>query len=140
MLPEKLCAHEADLGNRIVIGASLTDAQLEADGKSQGFDPCRGCDACVRACPAGAYGDDGSYHGVWSREKCEKTRQALRARGCSQCNLCWTLCPLGEYSHDELFILDVRRSEPLSRIARWVECARESVGVDPMPGKLSSLP
>jgi epoxyqueuosine reductase QueG len=147
MLPEKLCADEAglgvygrsglilhpELGNRTVIGAFLTDAQLEPDGRLQGFDPCHGCDACVRACPAGAYGEDGAYHGVWSREACETTRQALRARGYSVCSLCWTLCPLGEYSHDELFILDLRRSEPLARVARWVDRARETVGVDVAP-------
>ena len=74
MLPEKLCAYEAglgvygrsglilhpELGNRIAIGAFLTDARLEPDGKLEGCDPCRGCNACVRACPANAYGDDGS--------------------------------------------------------------------------------
>jgi ferredoxin len=152
MLPEKLCAYEAglgvygrsglilhpELGNRTAIGAFLTDAQLEPDGKVHGFDPCQGCDACVRACPAGAYGDDGSYHGVWSREKCETTRRALRAQGYSQCTLCWTLCPLGDYAHDQLFLIDVRRSEPLSRVARWVDRAREHVGVDVTPRTLRS--
>lgn len=150
MLPEKLCAYEAglgvygrsglilhpELGNRTVIGAFLTDAQLEPNGKLQGFDPCRGCDACVRACPASAYGDDGSYHGVWSREKCDTTRQALSAQGYSRCTLCWTICPLGNYSHDELCVIDVRRREPLSRVVRWVDRAREHVGVDVTPSTL----
>jgi epoxyqueuosine reductase QueG len=154
MLPEKLCAYEArlgvygrsglilhpELGIRIVIGAFLTDAWLEPDAKLQGVDPCRGCDACVRACPADAYGDDGSYHGVWPREKCETTRQALRVRGYAQCNSCWTVCPLGDYSHDELFVLDVRRSEPLSRVARWVDRARGYVGLDVAPGTLKAGP
>lgn len=154
MLPEKLCAYEAglgvygrsglilhpELGNRIVIGALLTDAQLEADGKLQGFDPCHGCDDCVRACPAGAYGDDGSYHGVWSREKCETTRQALMARGYSWCNLCWTICPRGEYGHDELFVLDVRGSGPLARVARWVDRTRGYVGADVAPGAFEAGP
>jgi epoxyqueuosine reductase QueG len=150
MLPEKLCAYEAglgvygrsglilhpELGNRTVIGAFLTDAQLEPDAKLKGYAPCTGCDACVRACPAGAYGDEGSYHGVWSREKCESTRQALTAQGYSICTLCSTICPLGDYSHDELFIIDVRRSEPLEGVARWVDRARAYVGVDVAPGTI----
>ncbi len=56
MLPEKLSAYgtglgvyarsglilHPELGNRIVIGAFLTDVRLEPDGKLLGFDPCRG--------------------------------------------------------------------------------------------------
>jgi epoxyqueuosine reductase QueG len=148
MLPEKLCAYEAglgtygrsglilhpELGNRIVIGAFLTDARLEPDGRLRGFDPCRGCDACVRACPAGAYGADGSYHGTWSRNKCEATREALSSQGYAQCTLCWAICPLGDYGDDELFILDVRRSKPLAKVARWVDRAQDYVGLDVAPG------
>jgi epoxyqueuosine reductase QueG len=150
MLPEKLCAYEAglgvygrsglilhpELGNRTVIGAFLTDARLEPDGKLPGFDPCRGCDACVRACPAGAYGDDGSYHGVWSREKCETTAADLMTQGYSRCTLCRTICPRGDYSHDELCVIDVRHSQPLSRLAYWVDRARGRVGVDITPSTL----
>jgi ferredoxin len=148
MLPEKLCAYEAglgiygrsglilhpQLGNRLVIGALLTDAPLASDGKLHTADPCQGCDACVRACPAGAYGPDGSYHGVWSREKCQGTRRALRAQGYSWCNLCWTICPLGSYSHDELFLIDVRHVPALDRVARWVDRARGYVGKDVTSG------
>jgi ferredoxin len=148
MLPEKLCAYEAglgvygrsglilhpELGNRTVIGAFLTDAPLVPDDKLRGYEPCRGCDLCVRSCPAGAYGEDGSYHAVWSRGKCETTRQALRAQGYTYCNLCWDVCPLCDYSHDELFVIDVRRSQPLSGVERWVDRARGYVGVDVVRG------
>jgi epoxyqueuosine reductase QueG len=150
MLPEKLCAYEAglgvygrsglilhpQLGNRTVIGAFLTDALLEADGKLQGFDPCRGCDACVRACPAGAYGEDGSYHGVWSREKCQTTRLTLKARGHARCNVCWSICPRGDYDHDELFIFDARCSRTLLGVESWIDRSRAHVGLDVEPGIL----
>jgi epoxyqueuosine reductase QueG len=150
MLPEKLCAFEAglgvygrsglilhpQLGNRSAIGVLLTDAKLETDGRLAGFEPCRDCDACVRACPAGAYGRGGSYHGVWSRERRETTRQELRAQGYAQCTLCWSICPLGDHGHDELFLIDVRRSEPLTEVEQWVRRARERVGVEVTPRTL----
>jgi ferredoxin len=144
MLPEKLCAYEAglgvygrsglilhpELGNRTVIGAFLTDAPLEPDGRLEGFEPCEGCDACVRACPAGAYGEDGSYHGVWSFDKCMDTRDELMDQGYSCCTLCWEVCPAGKYSHDELFVLDVQRSGPLARVVDWTDLIQRRVGVD----------
>ena len=149
-LPEKLCAYEAglgvygrsglilhpELGNRTVLGAFLTDAKLEPDGKLSGFDPCHGCYACVRACPARAYGDDGSYHGVWSREKCEATWAKLIAQGYARCTLCRTICPVGKYSHDELFVIDVYGAGPLSRMSHWLECARGHAGMDVTPSTL----
>jgi len=150
-LPEKQCAYEAglgvygrsgliihpELGNRIVTGALLTDEQLEPDSKLENYDPCTGCEACVRACPAGGCGEDGSYHGVWSREKCQAKREELMGKGCSRCNLCWDICPAGEDSHHDLFVMGIRRSEPLSRLADWTHAIQGNAGVDVIPGTLA---
>lgn len=133
-LPEKLCAYEAGLGvygrsglilhphlgNRIVIGVLLTDASLEPDAKLSDFSPCVRCDACTRACPAEAYGSDGSYHGVWSEEKCVSKRQDLVGLGYAYCDLCWKVCPAGEYDDDDLFVMGMRHPSPLAQLATWV--------------------
>jgi epoxyqueuosine reductase QueG len=150
LLPEKLCAYEAglgiygrsgmilhpELGNRIVIGSLLTDARLEPDGKLECFDPCTGCEACIRACPAGAYGEDGSYHGAWSSEKCQAKRAELMKTGHSMCNLCWDVCHAGSYSHDDLFVMGIGRKRPLSRLAKWIDSIHEKAGVAVTPGTL----
>ncbi len=149
-LPEKLCAYEAglgvygrsgvilhpELGNRIVIGSLLTDARLEPDDKLESFEPCTGCEACIRACPAGAYGEDGSYHGVWSREKCQAKRAELMKAGHSMCNLCWYICPAGSYSHEDLFVMGIGRKSAWSRLANWIDSVREKTGLDVTPGTL----
>ena len=41
-------------GPRVYFNTILTDAELEPDPRIEGWDPCEGCDECVRACPADA--------------------------------------------------------------------------------------
>jgi ferredoxin len=146
-LPEKLCAYEAglgvygrsglilhpQLGNRIVIGAFLTDAVLETDVVLHGFDPCQGCNACIRACPAGAYGSDGSYHGVWSMDRCLSKRQELVELGHSLCDLCWKVCPAGKYDDRELFVMGMRGQNPLAQLATWVGSVQGRILCDVTP-------
>ena len=147
-IAEKLCAYEAglgvygksglilhpELGNRIVIGVLLTDAVLEPDEKLDDFNPCANCEACIKACPAGAYGEDGFYHGVWSREKCESKRKALEEMGYSICNLCWDVCPVGKSNHHDLFVMGVRQRKPLTKLADWVDRAVVQASLDVSPG------
>jgi epoxyqueuosine reductase QueG len=112
----KLCAFEAGLGvygrsglilhpeqgNRMSIGTILTDAELEADARLGDFEPCAGCDLCVRKCPARAYDPKKSYPQSWSKEKCMGKRVELASRGL-YCHNCFALCPAGRLSDQELF-------------------------------------
>ncbi len=129
-LPLKLCAFEAglgvygksglilhpELGNGMVLGAFLTDAAMSPDGRSNAADPCRDCRLCIDSCPAGAYGPNGEYHGLWSRERCDATRARLISQGYSTCNLCWIVCPAGTVDRDSLFAFGAVRSKPLQRL------------------------
>jgi epoxyqueuosine reductase QueG len=99
---EKLCCHEAGigvygrsgliihpvLGNRFYPGVVLTDAEFEPDARLAGFDPCAGCERCVRACPGNAYRAGGSYPGNWSRDACLETRGRLESES-TYCHECW---------------------------------------------------
>jgi epoxyqueuosine reductase QueG len=89
------------LGNRIRIGAILTDAVLEPDGRLENFDPCEDCSRCIDMCPAKAYDPSKSYPHSWSREKCMAKRQQIADRGL-YCHNCFAVCPAGEIADEGL--------------------------------------
>jgi epoxyqueuosine reductase QueG len=98
-----------ELGNRICLGAILTDASLEADGRLQGYSPCDGCDRCVRMCPAQAFDPKKEYPASWSREICVTKRQEIAHKG-EYCHNCFTVCPAGTISDEELLSIKTATS------------------------------
>jgi ferredoxin len=89
------------LGNRMRLGALLTDAVLEPDGRLEGYEPCRDCDLCIKACPAGAYDATKPYPESWSREKCMPKRAEI-AEGGHYCHNCFAVCPAGQVADEDL--------------------------------------
>ena len=114
----KLCAYESglgvygrsglilhpELGNRMSIGIILTDAVLEPDPRLADFEPCRGCDLCVRMCPARAFDPTQSYPHSWSREKCASKTAEIAAKGL-KCNNCFVVCPAGKLKDEDLLYM-----------------------------------
>jgi epoxyqueuosine reductase QueG len=119
----KLCAVEAGLsvygrsgitlhpvlGNRIRLGAIMTDAVLEADGGLEGYNPCENCDRCVRLCPGKAYDPEKSYPHSWSRRKCVAKRTEI-AEGGLYCHNCFAVCPAGTIPDDRLLRIEEAHS------------------------------
>jgi epoxyqueuosine reductase QueG len=111
----KLCAYEAgigrygrsglilhpELGNRMTLGVILTDAILAPDPKREDHDPCRNCDRCIRACPAGAFDPDKTYPDSWSFDLCMPKRKEIAAAG-QYCHNCFAVCPAGRYRDEDL--------------------------------------
>jgi epoxyqueuosine reductase QueG len=97
------------LGNRMVLATIMTDAVLQPDGRLEGFDPCDGCDACVRLCPAEAYEPAKRYPDSWSREKCTTKRAEIEEREV-YCHNCFAICPAGGIDDDELFCREEAKS------------------------------
>jgi epoxyqueuosine reductase QueG len=102
------------LGSRIRLGAILTDASLEPDGRLTGFDPCADCDRCQRACPAKAFDPTKPYPASWSRATCEAKRAEIAAQGL-YCHNCYAVCPAGRLADESL--LWMRESESFYRPA-----------------------
>ncbi|MHB1134747.1 MAG: hypothetical protein ACYC4L_20430 [Chloroflexota bacterium] len=112
----KLCAYEAGLGvygrggflvhpvlgNRMRLWLAMTDAELPADPKLEGFDPCAKCWACVNACPAQAHDKSKSYPHSFDRPRCEAKRAELDGQGV-YCNRCWAICPAGKIKDADLY-------------------------------------
>ena len=77
-------------GNRLTIGAVLTDAELASDTPAETL--CQSaCQRCLEACPAGA------LDGVRAEQaRCRPNAYAKNARGFSivTCNACRTACPM----------------------------------------------
>jgi len=113
----KLCAYEAGLGvygrsgvllhpalgNRMILGAIMTDALLAPDPRLENFSPCENCDICINACPARAYDPDKTYPDSWSKEKCMAKRAEIVKKGLF-CHNCFASCPAGQLKDDDLFL------------------------------------
>jgi len=97
------------LGNRMCLGAIMTDAEMEPDKPLEGFDPCRDCSLCIEACPARAFSPGKEYPESWSRQACTTKRAALETRG-FYCHNCFTVCPAGTIPDDELLRMTGIRS------------------------------
>jgi epoxyqueuosine reductase QueG len=134
-LQAKMCAFESglgvygrsgliihpNLGNRMSIGTILTDAEMEPDGRLDGFDPCAECDLCIRKCPARAYDARKAYPDSWSRAKCMAKRSEIAARG-FYCHNCFAVCPAGRLEDKELLLL--KESIDFHRPSRRAASAR----------------
>ena len=90
-----------ELGNRMSIGTIMTDAEIEPDERLEDFEPCAGCDLCVRECPAGAYDPEKKYPESFSRERCMAKRAEIGAEGL-YCHNCFAVCPAGRLKDGEL--------------------------------------
>lgn len=97
------------LGNRMRLTAIMTDAELEPDGRLEGYNPCEGCDLCIRMCPAKAYDPTKRYPDSWSREACMAKRAEIAAKG-YYCHNCWAVCPAGTLDDDALLSVDRAQS------------------------------
>ncbi len=78
-----------DYGNLLIIGALLTDLELESDPLAQSI--CKEeCCLCIDSCPAGAL--DGMRA---NQKKCRTNTYGTTARGFGtvDCNICRTVCP-----------------------------------------------
>lgn len=84
-----------ELGSFLILGAIVTDAVLEYDTPYNG-NGCKGCSACLKACPAGAISDDRSI----DASRCIsaltiETSEVVDYPG-SQifgCDICQNICP-----------------------------------------------
>jgi epoxyqueuosine reductase QueG len=113
----KLCAYESGLGvygrsglilhpglgNRMILGAILTDALLEPDPPLEDFSPCEDCSICITGCPAHAYDATKEYPDSWSKGKCLAKREEILKAGLF-CHNCFAVCPAGRLKDDELFL------------------------------------
>lgn len=113
----KLCAYEAglgvygrsgviihpELGNRMILGAIMTDAVLVPDPRLGNFEPCENCDTCIKACPARAYDPEKEYPESWTKKKCQAKRAEVVEKGLF-CHNCFAVCPAGRLKDDKLFL------------------------------------
>ncbi len=120
----KLCAYEAglgvygrsgvilhpELGNRKTIGVILSDAPLPPDAKLEGFDPCRNCEACIKACPGQAFTAGVPYHESWSFVECMETKKQLRSQSGLECDACFAACPSSQIPEEDLLLIEERPS------------------------------
>ena len=90
-----------ELGNRMNLGVILTDAEISADPKREDNDPCRNCDRCIQACPAGAYEADKTYPDSWSFDVCISKRKEIAENG-KYCHNCFAACPAGQYKDEDM--------------------------------------
>lgn len=104
------------LGNRMSLGAIMTDALMEPDGRLTDFDPCAGCDECAKACPAGALEAGRSYPESWTIEKCIEKRAAIEGSGL-YCNNCFAACPACRLPDSSL--LEIRTVDCISKAHRF---------------------
>lgn len=108
----KLAAYEAGLGvfgkcgiiitpefgPRANIGAALTDAPLQPDGRLQDFSPCLNCSLCAKLCPVEAIDETLEPPAGFDRSKCLGFIMWLRRRTGTDdftCGLCYNGCPAG---------------------------------------------
>jgi len=79
-------------GARQRFAVLLTDAGLDYARPLEGFGPCEHCDACVRACPAGAL----STAGPGQTYSIDRFRCQAYNNGSGGCGLCLARCPAGD--------------------------------------------
>ena len=99
------------LGSRI--GGILTDAELEPDGRLEGFNPCEDCDLCIKACPAKAFDPTKQYPYSYNREKCIAKRAEIAKKG-YYCHNCYAVCPAGKLEDEEL--LSIKEAKSIFKI------------------------
>ena len=92
------------LGNRMSLGAIMTDALLQPDGRLEGYDPCRDCERCIKACPARAFDATKVYPHSFSRDKCTAKRAEIAAKGL-YCHNCFAVCPAGTLEDESLLCI-----------------------------------
>ncbi|MBE3589637.1 MAG: epoxyqueuosine reductase [Firmicutes bacterium] len=87
------------LGTQVFLGLVVTDAPLRRSRPAP-FDPCRGCDLCVRACPADALGTGGAVDTTRCISYATQRRDDIpldqrRALGLWiwGCDVCQDVCP-----------------------------------------------
>lgn len=97
------------LGNRMRLGAIMTDAVLAPDGRLEGFEPCANCDLCITRCPAKAFDPAKHYPHSWSREKCTSKRTDTAKNGL-YCHNCFAVCPAGKLKDEELLCIEEAKS------------------------------
>ena len=112
-LPEVRCAVNAGLGclgknslfingrygSWVFLGEIVTDRHFPATGATPAL--CRGCDACVKACPTGAITDHGidrenglSFLSQKKGDLPERLLEKMRETGCAWgCDVCQKVCP-----------------------------------------------
>lgn len=76
-------------GNRLTVGAILTDLELESDELCE--EQCiHGCKICIKSCPVGAISQDSV-----NQLLCRTNAYGKTAKGFDtvDCNLCRTKCP-----------------------------------------------
>jgi epoxyqueuosine reductase len=96
-----------EFGPRVNLGVVLTDAVLKPDEPMKDFNPCEGCDHCMRTCPIEAIGDRMPPPTGFDREKCvsfvdwvkRKTSEKVKL-----CGRCFNRCPAGKLVHKTLTI------------------------------------
>jgi len=126
----KVCAYEAGLGvygrfgvvitptygPRVNWGVLLTDVELEADGRLEGFDPCRDCAVCAELCPANAIDKTLPPPTGHDRSRCVSFVMGLRDyyatvggyRG--HCGVCFEECPVGRERLSETGFVEARQA------------------------------
>jgi ferredoxin len=114
------------LGNRMSLGAIMTDAPLEPDGRLEGFDPCKGCAACAEACPANALDAGKEYPESWDAKRCIAKRAEIEESKL-YCNNCFAACPA--CSVPEAMLLGIATADCISRRHRFELEIRD--GADP---------
>ncbi len=90
-----------DYGCRVRLGTLFTDCPLETTAREAA--PCIACNACVRACPAGAltgavWTHDTPREAMFDPEKCSRHMKANAqdiGRG-AVCGVCMKVCPAGK--------------------------------------------
>lgn len=109
----KLAAYEAGLGvfgrpsilitqeygPRVNLGVVLTDASIEPDRPLRDFNPCKGCDVCVRLCPINAIDKELPPPKGFDRSRCVEFVYKMREKTKNKiilCGYCYNNCPAGE--------------------------------------------
>lgn len=117
------------LGPEILLGLIVTDVELETATPMK--DHCADCDKCVRACPTGALGADGSfdankcisYQTIENKNDIPETiaeKMGSKVFGCDECMLA---CPYETNSQEranaEFKFFPERQDISLKEIHRW---------------------